>query len=108
VSEEMSVNIQRLNITSGSRTYRLPSPTRPMSKGRPAYQTAKSVEDEDEQENVSPPVTLKDGMDADKGFYISFEEAPKRPKPPLRAKKVAKKVCIISHEIIQIFNMIMA
>jgi calmodulin-regulated spectrin-associated protein len=90
----MSVNLQRLNITSGNRTYRLPSPTRPMSKGRPAYQTSKSVEDEDdeEQENVSPPLTLKDGIDADKGFYISFEEAPKRPKPPLRAKKVAKKV----------------
>jgi hypothetical protein len=52
-----------------------------MSKGRPAYQTSKSVEDEedDEQENVTPPLTLKDGIDADKGFYISFEEAPKRP-----------------------------
>ncbi|CAB3360073.1 Hypothetical predicted protein [Cloeon dipterum] len=91
VSEEVNLNIQRLNITSGSRTYRLPSPTRPVSKVRPAYQTAKQTEEEDEPEDVSPTQTLKDGVDADKGFYISFDEPPKRPKPPLRTKKVAKK-----------------
>ncbi|XP_059481645.1 patronin isoform X5 [Neocloeon triangulifer] len=91
VMEDVNVNIQRLNITSGSRTYRLPSPTRPISKGRPAYQTAKPDEEEEEGEDVAPPQTLKDGVDADKGFYVSFDEPPKRPKPPLRTKKVAKK-----------------
>lgn len=59
--------IDRLNISSGTRTYRIPSPTRP-SLARNSFH---KPEDTNE-----------------KGFYISFDnEQPKRPKPPLRAKK---------------------
>ncbi|KAF4530992.1 hypothetical protein B566_EDAN013266 [Ephemera danica] len=93
LSEELSINLQRLNITSGSRTYRLPSPTRPPPKARPAYQMRGDQEDEvaEEAEDLAPTQTLKDGVAADKGFYISFEEAPKRPKPPLRTRKLAQR-----------------
>ncbi|XP_026314535.1 patronin-like isoform X4 [Hyposmocoma kahamanoa] len=60
--------IDRLHISSGTRTYRIPSPTRP-SLGRDSFRRP-----EDER--------------AEKGFYISFDdEQPKRPKPPLRAKR---------------------
>ncbi|XP_026472214.1 patronin-like isoform X2 [Ctenocephalides felis] len=67
--EALSRNINsRLHITSGSRTYRIPSPTRP------------SVLPKDNQNSIN-----------EKGFYISFEDndnkQPKRPKPPLRAKR---------------------
>ncbi|XP_041968719.1 patronin isoform X3 [Aricia agestis] len=62
--------INRLNISSGTRTYRIPSPTRP-SLSRNSFQ---QLEDEAEQN--------------EKGFYISFDnDQPKRPKPPLRAKR---------------------
>ncbi|XP_061380984.1 patronin isoform X2 [Danaus plexippus] len=61
--------INRLNISSGTRTYRIPSPTRP-SLGKNSFQRL-------EREEPS-----------EKGFYISFDnEQPKRPKPPLRAKR---------------------
>lgn len=59
--------INRLNISSGTRTYRIPSPTRPS--------LANSFQQIDNEPN-------------EKGFYISFDnEQPKRPKPPLRAKR---------------------
>lgn len=62
--------INRLNISSGTRTYRIPSPTRP-SLGRNSFQRLEQREEPNE-----------------KGFYISFDnETPKRPKPPLRAKR---------------------
>ncbi|KPJ07123.1 Short spindle protein 4 [Papilio machaon] len=62
--------INRLNISSGTRTYRIPSPTRP-SLNRTSFQ---HMEQEESEQN-------------EKGFYISFDnEQPKRPKPPLRAK----------------------
>ncbi|XP_052747057.1 patronin isoform X3 [Bicyclus anynana] len=62
--------INRLNISSGTRTYRIPSPTRP-SLGRNSFQRLEQREEPNE-----------------KGFYISFDnEQPKRPKPPLRAKR---------------------
>ncbi|XP_073942237.1 calmodulin-regulated spectrin-associated protein patronin isoform X4 [Choristoneura fumiferana] len=66
--------INRLNITSGTRTYRIPSPTRP-SLNRNSFQQLEQEEDANE-----------------KGFYISFDnEPPKRPKPPLRAKRMSPK-----------------
>lgn len=70
-SEQLSSGLSKLNITSGSRTYRIPSPTR---TARNSFQ--KNVSEKQEQ-----------------GFYISFDEesAPKRPKPPLRAKRGSPK-----------------
>ncbi|CAG9784120.1 unnamed protein product [Diatraea saccharalis] len=66
--------INRLNISSGTRTYRIPSPTRP-SLGRNSFQQPDESADNNE-----------------KGFYISFDnEQPKRPKPPLRAKRGSPK-----------------
>ncbi|KAM3958063.1 LOW QUALITY PROTEIN: calmodulin-regulated spectrin-associated protein patronin [Aphomia sociella] len=68
--------INRLNITSGTRTYRIPSPTRP-SLNRNSFQ-------QNEQEEAS--------QKNEKGFYISFDnDQPKRPKPPLRAKRGSPK-----------------
>ncbi|CAB3250622.1 unnamed protein product [Arctia plantaginis] len=68
--------INRLNISSGTRTYRIPSPTRP-SLSRNSFQQL-------EQEESSEP--------NEKGFYISFDnDQPKRPKPPLRAKRMSPK-----------------
>lgn len=68
--------INRLNISSGTRTYRIPSPTRP-SLGRNSFQQLESEEPEEPNE---------------KGFYISFDtDQPKRPKPPLRAKRGSPK-----------------
>ncbi|XP_053603230.1 patronin-like isoform X6 [Plodia interpunctella] len=66
--------INRLNISSGTRTYRIPSPTRP-SLNRNSFQQM----DEESEKN-------------EKGFYISFDnDQPKRPKPPLRAKRGSPK-----------------
>lgn len=63
--EDTLRGIDRLNISSGTRTYRIPSPTRSLARA--------SLHREEENE---------------KGFYISFDnEQPKRPKPPLRAKR---------------------
>lgn len=68
--------INRLNISSGTRTYRIPSPTRP-SLSRNSFQQL-------EQEDT--------GEQNEKGFYISFDnDQPKRPKPPLRAKRGSPK-----------------
>ncbi|KAJ0182119.1 hypothetical protein K1T71_002841 [Dendrolimus kikuchii] len=68
--------INRLNISSGTRTYRIPSPTRP-SLGRSSFQQLEQEEAAETNE---------------KGFYISFDnEQPKRPKPPLRAKRMSPK-----------------
>lgn len=67
--------INRLNISSGTRTYRIPSPTRP-SLSRNSFQ---QLEQEEAEHN-------------EKGFYISFDnDQPKRPKPPLRAKRGSPK-----------------
>lgn len=68
--------INRLNISSGTRTYRIPSPTRP-SLSRNSFQ---QLEQEEAAEKT------------EKGFYISFDnDQPKRPKPPLRAKRMSPK-----------------
>lgn len=66
--------ITRLNISSGTRTYRIPSPTRP-SLGRSSFRQPEEEAEKNE-----------------KGFYISFDDdQPKRPKPPLRAKRGSPK-----------------
>lgn len=72
---EFETSLGKLNITSGSRTYRIPSPTTRQGIADNSFQ---SMESQNENE---------------KGFYISFDTdvAPKRPKPPLRTKKSPKK-----------------
>ncbi|XP_037819379.1 patronin isoform X15 [Lucilia sericata] len=66
---------QKLNITSGNLTYRIPSPQRPLLHPN-SFQDPRSSE-----KNTT-----------EKGFYISFDDdQPKRPKPPLRAKRSPKK-----------------
>uniref|UniRef100_A0A182Q9W7 CKK domain-containing protein n=1 Tax=Anopheles farauti TaxID=69004 RepID=A0A182Q9W7_9DIPT len=71
-AQELDKHLSKLNITSGNRTYRIPSPTRPSLNSNSFH---------DPQEDVN-----------EKGFYISFDnEQPKRPKPPLRTKRSPKK-----------------
>jgi hypothetical protein len=73
--DEFEASLGKLNITSGSRTYRIPSPVTRQVLAENSFQ---SMESQNENE---------------KGFYISFdnETQPKRPKPPLRTKKSPKK-----------------
>ncbi|XP_031344044.1 patronin isoform X4 [Photinus pyralis] len=81
VNEQVSEGIGRLNITSGSRTYRIPSPTRPLT-ARNAFQHSPI-----EKEAIPDSTTDEDPVN-EKGFYISFDnDQPKRPKPPLRTRK---------------------
>ncbi|XP_016946897.3 patronin isoform X34 [Drosophila biarmipes] len=77
-SGEMISN--KLNITSGNLTYRIPSPSRPSIQAN-SFQDPRAMAAASGGEE--PP---------EKGFYISFDdEQPKRPKPPLRAKRSPKK-----------------
>nr|XP_029721066.1 patronin-like isoform X6 [Aedes albopictus] len=70
---ELNKHLSKLNITSGNRTYRIPSPTRPTLNSNSFH--------DPQQDDVN-----------EKGFYISFDnEQPKRPKPPLRTKRSPKK-----------------
>ncbi|XP_021710423.1 patronin isoform X28 [Aedes aegypti] len=70
---ELNKHLSKLNITSGNRTYRIPSPTRPTLNSNSFH--------DPQQDEVN-----------EKGFYISFDnEQPKRPKPPLRTKRSPKK-----------------
>lgn len=73
--DEFEASFGKLNITSGSRTYRIPSPTIRQGIADSSFQ---SIESQNENE---------------KGFYISFDndKQPKRPKPPLRTKRSPKK-----------------
>lgn len=73
--DEFEASLGKLNITSGSRTYRIPSPTTRQGIADSSFQ---SLESQNENE---------------KGFYISFDtdSQPKRPKPPLRMKRSPKK-----------------
>lgn len=79
--EDLEFSLGKLNITSGSRTYRIPSPT---TRNHPGIgvNSFQSMESQNENEGEN-----------EKGFYISFdnETQPKRPKPPLRTKKSPKK-----------------
>ncbi|KAK5646802.1 hypothetical protein RI129_005266 [Pyrocoelia pectoralis] len=84
-NKQLSEGISRLNITSGSRTYRIPSPTRPLI-ARNAFQPSPI-----EKEPVPHTAEEEDTIN-EKGFYISFDnEQPKRPKPPLRTRKGSPK-----------------
>lgn len=76
--------ISKLNISSGTRTYRIPSPTRPHI-ARNSFQP--SLDQQHHHHHAGqPPAT------AEKGFYISFDgEQPKKPKPPLRLKRGSPK-----------------
>ncbi|XP_057664944.1 patronin isoform X8 [Diorhabda carinulata] len=88
--DKLSEGLNRLNITSGSRTYRIPSPTRP-SITRNSFQPTPSPPTIE-----SVPLTEISSLENDptnqKGFYISFDnDQPKRPKPPLRTKRMSPK-----------------
>jgi hypothetical protein len=89
-SHSLAHSIKGLQITSGNRTYRIPSPTRP-SLSRNSFQQQES------DDATSLPSTHEGDQSSDgnteKGFYISFENdvAPKRPKPPLRVKRSSPK-----------------
>ncbi|XP_054281794.1 patronin isoform X3 [Macrosteles quadrilineatus] len=77
--DQLSAGLNRMNITSGTRTYRIPSPTRshaPLSRNSFSSPTPPAV-------RATP----------EKGFYISFDDdtAPKKPKPPLRVKRNSPK-----------------
>lgn len=79
--DDLEASLGKLNITSGSRTYRIPSPTTRNHAGLAAnsFQSMDSQNDNDAEN--------------EKGFYISFDNdpQPKRPKPPLRTKRSPKK-----------------
>lgn len=88
--DQINESLSRLNITSGTRTYRIPSPTRPLIS-RNAFQPQVVPP----QDSAAPAVEVS-SLDNDptnqKGFYISFDnEQPKRPKPPLRTKRASPK-----------------
>ncbi|XP_043484313.1 patronin isoform X2 [Leptopilina heterotoma] len=92
--EDLSQDIRK-HITSGSRTYRIPSPMRP-SISRNSFQPPSSLRETTPppQTTLVPEVALNESRDdnAEKGFYISFDnDAPKKPKPTLRQKKASPK-----------------
>ncbi|XP_060856051.1 patronin isoform X4 [Metopolophium dirhodum] len=83
---DLSESLNRIQITSGHRTYRLPSPTRThMQINRNSFN--------DNNTSISNTSQDTSANTSDKGFYVSFEdeETPKRPKPPLRMKKIVSK-----------------
>lgn len=103
-SDDVTSGISKLQITSGSRTYRIPSPTRPNSARHPLpqhtdnkkgfYMFSSQKGDAAGDENVPDVHNEPEEQTAgEKGFYISFDEdtTPKRPKPPLRVKKCSPK-----------------
>lgn len=90
--EGLAKNIKALHITSGSRTYRIPSPTRPTISHN-SFQ--KHEPEELPQSKMASDIGISQPVDSgpEKGFYISFDgdTQPKRPKPPLRMKRSPKK-----------------
>ncbi|CAH1102590.1 unnamed protein product [Psylliodes chrysocephalus] len=87
-TDKLTEGLSRLNITSGTRTYRIPSPTRP-SITRNSFQPTPSPPSIEPVADVS---SLDNDPTNQKGFYISFDnDQPKRPKPPLRVKKMSPK-----------------
>ncbi|XP_023247057.1 patronin isoform X2 [Copidosoma floridanum] len=90
--EEFTQGIRNLNISSGSRTYRIPSPTRP-SLSRNSFQPHTSLRETTPSPsgNAAEVVPLDSSDAGEKGFYISFDDAPKKPKPSLRTKKASPK-----------------
>lgn len=95
--DDIAQGFRGLNITSGSRTYRIPSPTRP-TISQNSFQPHPSLRDTISSRSATPDVTPLDPTDAgEKGFYISFDnDTPKKPKPTLRVKRSSpKKVSLI-------------
>nr|XP_012216779.1 PREDICTED: patronin isoform X4 [Linepithema humile] len=90
--DDLAQGIRNLNITSGSRTYRIPSPTRP-TISQNSFQPHPSLRETASSRSATPDVTPLDHTDAgEKGFYISFDnDAPKKPKPTLRVKRTSPK-----------------
>ncbi|XP_018059324.1 PREDICTED: patronin isoform X9 [Atta colombica] len=88
--DDIAQGIRGLNITSGSRTYRIPSPTRP-TISQNSFQPHPSLRET--SRSVTPDITPLDSTDPnEKGFYISFDnDAPKKPKPTLRVKRTSPK-----------------
>lgn len=90
----LEASLGKLNISSGSRTYRIPSPTRPVmnSKSFQVSVVAYSCRIVIVIYYLRQDPNAEDEGSTEKGFYISFDnEAPKRPKPPLRTKRSPKK-----------------
>jgi len=89
-SHNLAHSIKGLQITSGNRTYRIPSPTRP-SLSRNSFQ----LQESDDAASLPSAHEVDHSGDGnpEKGFYISFDSdvAPKRPKPPLRVKRSSPK-----------------
>lgn len=79
--DDLEVSLGKLNITSGSRTYRIPSPT---TRNHPGLAANSFQSMESQHENDA---------ENEKGFYISFDNdpQPKRPKPPLRKNRSSPK-----------------
>lgn len=90
--EDLSEGLSRMNITSGSRTYRIPSPTRQHVRNSISSHQASLTSSNNSINKTLNEISPNSGSSG-KGFYISFDDdvAPKRPKPPLRAKKIPKK-----------------
>ncbi|XP_032292370.1 patronin isoform X18 [Drosophila virilis] len=77
----------KLNITSGNLTYRIPSPSRPAIQAN-SFQDPRGGGGNGNGNGSGSGEEQR----PEKGFYISFDnDQPKRPKPPLRAKKSPKK-----------------
>ncbi|XP_051861563.1 patronin isoform X45 [Drosophila albomicans] len=76
----------KLNITSGNLTYRIPSPS------RPSIQANSFQDPRGSGGGGSGSGGSGEEQRPEKGFYISFDnDQPKRPKPPLRTKRSPKK-----------------
>lgn len=93
--DDLAQRIPRLHITSGSRTYRISSPTK-TTPSRNSFQPHSSLREASPSPSATPATdfTPLDPADAgEKGFYISFDnDGPKKPKPALRVKRSPKKV----------------
>ena len=118
---DVNNKLKRMSISSGNRTYRIThepgSPTRPAvgtktfrvptKKGTPIQDDVDLPQptpvnrsfspvytgDENDEEDEVKTEPLQTGSNPDKGFYISFDDdsGPKKPKPPLRAKKMTSR-----------------
>lgn len=95
-AHEDDLDLSRLNITSGKSTYRIPSPTRPslnMNSFQVRFVTlAKLFKIKKKICSFDRQDPNEEAINEKKGFYIAFNnDQPKRPKPPLRAKRSPKK-----------------
>ncbi|KAK9870583.1 hypothetical protein WA026_008146 [Henosepilachna vigintioctopunctata] len=89
--QALEAGIGRLNITSGTRTYRIPSPTRP-TISRNSFHPSPPPSRDNKESILAEVSSLDKDPSSQKGFYISFDnEQPKRPKPPLRVKRGSPK-----------------